>query len=223
MNCGCLGALTPSQYKQTQRQTTTHNNTQQTLLYVQLHHRGKRTLHRLLLRNAAAEEAEAQQLQRRRSSGTSFHLHAHSVEQEVGDGSTPSSSSSSSSSDDGLDDSGVLGNGEEEGWDLRTGEVEAQRAFLQLLELTDVRDEPGVFFNDDATRAAKVIAERHNGSGRASRSNSGSNSPLMPPLPWLSPHQLRQQQQQQRLLQQPMGPGQPRQRRRSTLSTEITD
>jgi hypothetical protein len=94
---------------------------------------------------------------------------------------------------------------EEEGWDLRTGEVEAQQTFLKLLELTDVVDEPGRFFNDDASRAARVIAEGGGGGGRARRGSSASTSNGGGIS--LPSHQ----------------PGQPRQRRRSTLSVETTE
>lgn len=128
------------------------------------------------------------------------------MDREEGDG--------SSSSSDSLDGSAAGGDGvdgEGEGWDLRTGEVAAQRTFLQLLELTDVRDEPGQFFNDDATRAAQLLAE---GEGRrASRSNSASSGGGGPVL-------LPQQYQQRG---PPYVPGQPRQRRRSTLGMGLTE
>jgi hypothetical protein len=125
----------------------------------------------------------------------------------------------------GRADLGAEENENEEGWDLRTGEVEAQRAFLQLLELTDVVDEPGRFFNDDTARAARVIAEgtgrrragRSDGDGDGDGDGNGSGGPTNGPLvllPFL--HRQQQQQQQQQWM------GQPRQRRRSTLSMETT-
>lgn len=184
----------------------------QTLLYVQLHNRGKRTLHRLLLRRtngdgeyaddneeAGAEGGGTKHPRRRRSSLTSFHLHAHNLDREEGDGTSTSSSSSSSDGD---------GGGEGEGWGLRTGEVAAQRTFLQLLELTDVRDEPGQFFNDDATRAAQLLAEAEGRRAPRRRSHSASSGSGGSP-PAMVPQQQR-------------APGQPRQRRRSTLGMGAT-
>ena len=90
---------------------------------------------------------------------------------------------------------------------MRTGEVAAQRTFLQLLELTDVRDEPGQFFNDDATRAAQLLAEAEGRRTARRRSHSASSGSCSPPA--MAPQQQR-------------APGQPRQRRRSTLGMGAT-
>ena len=75
-----------------------------------------------------------------------------------------------------------------------------------LLELTDVRDGPGQFFNDDATRATQLLAEAEGRRAARRRSHSASSGSGGSP-----PAMLPQQQR---------APGQPR--RRSTLGMGAT-